>query len=280
MRFPILRRPVVEYLYNNVSQYVSVYERSTFDPQTEPFGPEALAWVPDTDFDPALFGRLTIPSRKNVGLIDAENAKILFDGLVGMTPNRARDERIWVAFSHFYGHSFIQKYEFSESSEDRKSLPIEDQQEKLKKRISKIKTRFFCRYSSIQRGFERDNAFSRLWWYGYLTSATRLETMTQEEALSYFCRETDFREALLARSSTSIEPKSFEACLNVFKKELESDPEVKFFTRTRDGGDRDQTYGEFFKMVNRFGGRMLFDCISVEDLTEIYWGFRQSLKAK
>lgn len=266
---PSLRRPVIDDLFRSVESDLSSYLSSEFKPSDHRFSP-FIHDVPNTSFSEDIFDEFLVPRPKTKtqerisnGQADAHNASLLYSSLRGMSPKSARDERIWVPLCLFYGSEFIQKYSFGSSKSQ------EDQ-------IAKIKTRYFCRNTSRARGFERDNELSRLWWYAHLTSESRLTQLTPNEALEIFLEWTDFREALFGRSSTAIVPKAFEACLLVYKKEKSRDPDVHFFRRSEN--KREETYGKFFSMVDKFGGRNIYEGFTVNDLTDIFWGFRESVQ--
>jgi hypothetical protein len=198
-------------------------------------------------------------SKRSVGLSDAHNALILFQELRGMTPKIARDERVWCALSHLHGKEYIWKRHIQGVvSED---VP------------GKIRTNFFCRENGANRGFERDNALSQLWWWSFM--ASKVESMSHAQALESFLELTDFRDSIVGRPAFGIIPQVFEALLLLYTKEKEADPEVRFFRRKK-VVDK-SNYLQLMKLINRHGGRAFYDAMSVSDLFKLFSELRESL---
>ena len=257
MQLPIFKRKAVERLWQIASNTPKRYSEGNFSPDGESIRDDELQEVSDVNFDPNLFEQLVLPGAgKSIGASDAENALILFQELKGMTPKIARDERVWCALSHLYGKDFIWQRHIAGTSDIKRSRAIQ--------------TRFFCRANGRDRGFERDNALAALWWWAHICS--RVESLSHAEALATLLEFTDFRNAVTGRPTTSIIPQVLEALLLLVVKEREIDPEVTFFRRKEDGG-----YLQLMKLINRHGGRVFYDTMSVEELEGLFTELRASI---
>lgn len=260
IQIPILKRAAVERLWKELKSNKDHYE-SDFEVDGRLIKEGELLSVPDCELDPNIGSMLVLPgSDRTPGEADAENALILFQELKGLTPKIARDERVWVALCHLYAREFIAKRHLQVS---------EDHIQRA------IQTRFFCRVSGSGRGFERDNALSRLWWWGYISKG--VVTMNHATAVKALLELTDFRDAFVGRSTISMIPQVFEAILCVYIKEKNIDPGVSFFRRKSRGADSNN-YLTLAKLIHRHGGRMLYDTMSVGELTDFFWELRESIR--
>jgi len=261
MQLPIFKRKAVERLWQMASNHPKSYASKEFEADGELIKDDELQSIPDVNFDPNLFDQLVLPGlKKSIGASDAENALILFQELKGLTPKIARDERVWCALSHLYGHKFIQKRHVEGSVDERLSRTIQ--------------TRYFCRANGKDRGFERDNALSRLWWWAFVSS--HVESIPHAEALEILLELTDFRDAVIGRPTTSIIPQVFEALILVYRREKAADPELKFFRR-RSRYETEGNYLHFMRLVNRHGGRTLYDTMEVNELVDLFWSIREAI---
>lgn len=261
MELPIFKRKAVDRLWHLAINRPGAYENHEFKADGDYIKDDELQIVPEVEFDPHLFRQLVFPGAdRTIGASDAENALILFQELRGMTPKIARDERVWCALSHLFGKEFIWKRHIHGA-----------EGEKLSRNIQ---TRFFCRANGRDRGFERDNAFSRLWWWAFMSS--RVESLSLAETLQILLDSTDFRDAVVGRPTTSIIPNVFEALILLYKREKERDAEVTFFSRkARDKSEGN--YRQLLMLINRHGGRVFYDTMSVEDLLELFWSLREGI---
>jgi hypothetical protein len=262
MNLPIFKRKAVERLWHIASNQPKSYGGREFRPDGDSIKDDELLEVPGVTFDPNLFQHLVFPGpEKSIGASDSENALILFQELRGMTPKVARDERVWCALSHLYGKDFIWRRHIEGTADEKLSRTLQ--------------TRYFCRANGRDRGFERDNALSRLWWWAFMSS--KVESLTHAQALETLLESTDFRDAVVGRPTTSIIPQVFEALLLIYRREKEADPSVAFFSRkSRDEGEGN--YRELLVLINRHGGRTLYDTMEVEELADLFWSLRKTIK--
>jgi len=109
----------------------------------------------------------------------------IFSGLPRISAYLARDQRLWV----FFTHAILLQY-------TRTRWPIPQDTDKA---IAHIKTHFFA--SGGARGIERNNAVSRLWWMAKICS--KVEGMSLERSLTAFLFLYDVRQNIVDRPSTS-----------------------------------------------------------------------------
>jgi len=262
MKLPIFKRKAVDRLWLVASNQSTSYSDREFSPDGETIKDDEVQEVTDVNFDPNLFEQLVLPSpEKGVGASDAENALILFQELKGMSPKIARDERVWCALSHLYGKDFIWRRHVQGIADEKLSRTLQ--------------TRYFCRANGKDRGFERDNALSRLWWWAFMSS--RVESLTHAEALETLLESTDFRDTVVGRPTTSIIPHVFEALILIYRREKETDPNSTFFSRKNPKNDIEPPYRQFAKLINRHGGRTLYDTMDVEELVDLFWSLRKTI---
>jgi len=262
MKIPIFKRPAVERLHRLALHNADKYKGKQFEADGELIRDDEIVRVQEVEFDENLFDQFVYPGiDRTTGQSDAANALILFQDLRGMTPKIARDERIWCALCHLYANDFIWKRHVGGNSPEKIS------------RI--IQTRYFCRVNGRDRGFERDNALSRLWWWAFMTS--EFETISHSQALEALLEATDFRDAVVGRPTTSIIPKVFEALVLLYLREKESDPDVLFFSRKNRSGGKGKNYRQLMKLINRHGGRAFYDTMSVDELYNLFKKLRDSL---
>ena len=95
-----------------------------------------------------------LPSNKNDA--EVENCMLIFESMQNLTHFHARDARLWV----YLTHTFLLPY-----SRARWVIPADDDAA-----IKFIKDHFFC---ITNRGIERNNAASRLWWLAALCNRTQ-----------------------------------------------------------------------------------------------------------
>ena len=261
MQLPIFKRKAVERLWGTASNLPKRYSDGEFEPDGELIKDDEMQHVPTVNFDPNLFKQLVFPgSDKSIGASDAENALILFQELRGMTPKIARDERVWCALSHLHAKEFIWRRHINGTADEKLSRTIQ--------------TRYFCRANGRDRGLERDNALSRLWWWAFVSS--RVESLTHAEALETLLESTDFRDAVVGRPTTSIIPQVFEALMLIYRREKEADPDLTFFSR-RSRDAEEGNYRQLLMLINRHGGRTLYDTMEVDELVDLFWSIREAI---
>jgi hypothetical protein len=164
----------------------------------------------------------------------------MIQALPEITPYLARDERFWVYLSH----TNLIKYA-------RARWPIPDENEKA---VAHIQTHFFARG---ERGIERDNLGSRLWWMAHICG--RVEDMAISEALQVFLYRADVRANIIERPSTSQNTVLFSAIIRKLKESFEGNRAL--FERGK--------FRAFMKELNLQGGVTLLDSLDNVSIREI-----------
>ena len=129
-----------------------------------------------------------LPSNKNE--TEVQNCMLIFEAMQNLTHFHARDARLWV----YLTHTVLLPY-----SRARWVIPADDIAA-----IKFIKDHFFC---IANRGVERNNAASRLWWMAALCN--RAQGLSLKDALTTLLHQSDVRASIVERPTTS-------QCLNIF----------------------------------------------------------------
>ena len=129
-----------------------------------------------------------LPSNKNEA--EVQNCMLIFEAMQNLTHFHARDARLWV----YLTHTVLLPY-----SRARWVIPADDIAA-----IKFIKDHFFC---IANRGVERNNAASRLWWMAALCN--RAQGLSLKDALTTLLHQSDVRASIVERPTTS-------QCLNIF----------------------------------------------------------------
>jgi hypothetical protein len=104
-----------------------------------------------------------------------------------MPPELAKDERIWATLCHVHCLPYVR-------ARNHKFINTADGQE----RIKFIGSRFFL--TDLNRGAERTNSLSRLWWFGHCTSQVAEQLgLSFEDCLEAQLRDTGFRADTIER---------------------------------------------------------------------------------
>lgn len=129
-----------------------------------------------------------LPSNKNEA--EVQNCMLIFEAMQNLTHFHARDARLWV----YLTHTVLLPY-----SRARWTIPADNEAA-----IKFIKDHFFC---IANRGVERNNAASRLWWLAALCNRT--QGLNLKDALTTLLYQSDVRASVIERPTTS-------QCLNIF----------------------------------------------------------------
>jgi Family of unknown function (DUF6339) len=129
-----------------------------------------------------------LPSNKNEA--EVQNCMLIYEAMQNLTHFHARDARLWV----YLTHTVLLPY-----TRARWVIPADDVAA-----IKFIKDHFFC---IANRGVERNNAASRLWWLAALCNRT--QGLGLKDALTTLLYQSDVRASIVERPTTS-------QCLNIF----------------------------------------------------------------
>ena len=249
MQLRIFKQNLVHTLYHGVEKNLELYENGDFS-EILARVPDQVVDVPDKYYDETMFGNM---STESGGQNDAKNAFIILNGLDGFDPYLATDERVWVTLCHTEGKDFVSKrWIRSYMSDDQK--------------IQSIKQHFFARGN---RAFERQNALSSIWWWGYI--ATRHNPENKAQAIDTFCQLTDVRSQILDRTSISRGANTMAGLMKCIERKLEEDPDTVFFSRKKNRGADIGPYREWFSKINRWGGRKFTESFSSDELCDIFY---------
>ena len=241
MNIKLIQRGAVQSLYDTVPQNLERYKSGDF---TSLKLDEHIKEIADTNFHENVFLKLEpIPGGKN----DAKNALIVVQSLEGLTPYLARDERIWVHLTHFAGLEYTRKRWLNLKGKDDDRL------------IKDIRLHFFARGN---RGFERNNSLSCLWWWAEV--ASRFKDTPFDKTLDAFLRYTDVRAQIIERPTMSRNENIFIAIMSVITKRIFDDPNPDFFSRSPG------IYREWFKDINKQGGLRLLASLPLKDLKNLF----------
>jgi hypothetical protein len=248
MKIPILTRAQVQQSFLAVSANLELYRSSDF---AESWFEGGVQEIRDTKIDCDALAGLSVPAPgQGAGLTDAMNAHTVFHALEGMTPYLAQDERVWVAITHLFTPEFVWERWVGEKIEDDKNIS------------AKICSHYFARVDGKQKGIERNNALSSLWWWAHLIY--RCDFDDHVSALTTLLSNTDFREQLIGRPTTAVHIRPFKTIVKLKQKWEAEKPDSDFFSTRKDG----KGYREWFKRINRLGGLRLLATYEEERLRE------------
>ena len=185
---------------------------------------------------------------KGDGKNDAKNALIIDTALKGLSPHVARDNRLWT----YLTHTHLLQY-----TRERYPFPNEDKGEK--RLINHIINHFFA---NTPRGFERDNAASRLWWAAFMCK--RAKHLDLEKSLKAIFLYQDPIVQLLGRPTSAISTNVFNSILEKMINSMEGD---QSFLKERYSYNR-----PFLSELSNLGGHNLLDALSLEESKEILEG--------
>lgn len=142
----LVAAPVLEKLVASVDENLERYRSGDFLDLTKSNGwaieSQLALW--DTDI-PAKLDPSGTPEA------EVRNSRVIYEGIVGMTPALARDERVWTRLSH------VECLEYARN----RWLPADD---RLKRQVE------IHMFAKGLTGCRDDNAIGRLWWNGHVAS--------------------------------------------------------------------------------------------------------------
>ncbi len=171
---------------------------------------------------------------------EVQNCIEIFQALGAVTHYLARDSRLWV----YLTHTHLLDY-------SRTRWPIPEDTEKA---VHHIKNHFFVVGA---RGFERDNAASRLWWMASLCS--RVDGLSLEQALTALLYQYDVRANIIERPTTSQTIHVFSAVIKKLYESYEDDKSL--FER--------QKFRDLMKKMNLRGGVSLMSAMDETSVSHI-----------
>lgn len=238
MKARYLRKNALEELREAVPDNLSKYRAGSFSYLT---ADPSRYFEAAFDFDATKLAGIQVGD--DGAFREEDNCAICYRALPELTPYEARDERLWVYFTHTH----LLPY-------SRMRWPIPDDVDAA---VSHIRTHFFAR---DKRQIERDNAVSRLWWMAHLCK--RVEDLPLEESLRVLLYKSDVRANIIERPTASQCTEVFSAIVK--KLHTSFNGEKKLFDRAK--------FRPLMMRINSIGGVKLLDCMSERQLSALLTG--------
>jgi hypothetical protein len=235
MKAKFLKQTSLEQLRSSIRKNLDAYRAGDFNV----IAADSSNWMTvDFDLDEAKLA--TLKNRQGDELYDLENCLISYNAFHGLTPYKARDERLWAYLTHTT---------LLEHTRSRWPIPENDNDA-----IAHILKHFFAK---DKRAVERDNAISRLWWMAYLCS--RVESMPLNKVLEVFLYMSDVRANIIERPTTSQSLTVFHALLNKLEESYKG--QKKLFAR--------DIFRPFMNELDKAGGSRLLECLEISQVEEL-----------
>ena len=234
MKLRIMRASKVDELLKQIPYNLNLYRTGNFDFIRD--DPSCYIEV-DSDLDENELNKINCTPADHK---EVENCINIFRAIKKISPYLARDDRLWVNLTH------ADLFEYT-----RQRWPIPDDNAQA---IRHIKNHYFV---VGQRGFERDNAASRLWWMA--TLCNRVKGLTLEQALICLLHQYDVRANIIERPTTSQSKQVFSAILKNLYKSYKGDKSL--FERTK--------FRRAMRELNLIGGTKLLSAMEENEINLI-----------
>jgi hypothetical protein len=182
---------------------------------------------------------------KSGGETDVANARIVYSSIQGLSRYLARDERLWVWFTHGPCLAYARNRWITQGNTE--------------KMISQIRTHFFA---TGERGFERNNAIACLWWWAKI--ASQYTEVELDKVLEVLLHQTDVRASIIERPT--ITQPAFRSIMQVLIEQYDADPERRFFKRKSNQG----LYKKWLSEINRYAGVRMYEAFPDQANTELF----------
>ena len=234
MKARLLKASKVQELLNQIPDNLDLYRKGDF----EFLKVDSSCFIEiNHEIDDSMLSAMTCDEREHK---EVENCIIIYTAMGLLSHYLARDMRLWVYLVHTDLLNYTRK---------RWPIPPDDDQA-----IKYIKNHFFVIGA---RGFERDNAASRLWWMACLCD--RVNELTLKQALTCLLYQYDVRANIIERPTTSQSIHVFSAIL----KELHNSYNVDkaLFEREK--------FRSIMRKLNLKGGIKLLAALNEADIQHI-----------
>ena len=235
----VVKRGMVATLRDNIEKNLERYAAGDF---SSLLTSEFVIPVKGTSVDVKLLEQL---DPRSGGDTDVTNAKIVFSSIEGLSRYLARDERLWVWFTHGPCLGYARNRWITQGSTE--------------KMISQIRTHFFA---TGERGFERNNAIACLWWWAKI--ASQYTDAPLDKVLEVLLHQTDVRASIIERPT--ITQPAFRSIMQVLIEQYDSDPERRFFKRKSNQG----LYKKWLSEINRHAGIRMYEAFPDFANTELF----------
>jgi hypothetical protein len=233
-RLSYITQATLDGLYESILEHITRYraDDGTFeDLRQEP------GWnlsLDDIKIDPTPFTELD-PS--GTPMVEVENSLRVWKAMYEMTRAQACEDRIWTRLSHVECLTYARHRWLKEGRSD----------EETAKDVSK---HFFAPSLTVCRD---DHAIARLWWNARIAKLLRPDD--QKAALTLILKTADIRSNFIERSYTASRRELACAILRVMERN-------EWVT------SKERNYRDFMKVVNKFGGGMVFELLPAEQIDD------------
>jgi hypothetical protein len=235
----VVKRGLVSSLRDSVEKNLERYVAGDF---SDILTPEYVIGIKDTYVD---LNQLQKLDPRSGGKNDVTNAKIVYGAIKGLSRYVARDERLWVWFTHGPCLGYARNRWIDQGNTD--------------DMVKQIKAHFFA---SGERGFERNNAIACLWWWAEIASQYDEEPL--DKVLEVFLHQTDVRASIIERPT--ITQPAFKSIMKVLIEKYDSDPTRNFFKRSNNKG----VYKKWLVEINRYAGVRMYEAFTESENTELF----------
>ena len=228
----IMRQAHLEELKSNIEKNIAAYKSK--DSSLFP-DPEAISFEIEVEADLDQLDKLR-PSNSHED--EVANCLTVFCALKNLTPELARDERLWAFITHYHTLEYaVKRWPIVESDKGVSNF---------------ILSHYFA---GTKRGAERDNAISRLWWMAYI--ANKAATGSLEDNLDALLQFFDVRAQIIERPTVSRSNRVLTAILEKLR-----DAHKVYKKNGTKGIFERKTFRELMKKVNAIGGYIVLDALA------------------
>jgi hypothetical protein len=218
----LLAQNVVDRLAGEIDTNIDRYRSGDFSEMAQENG-----WSIESrlaSWDPAIVGQLD-PS--GTPAAEVANSLLVWNGLVGMTPALAREERLWARLSHVECLEFARQRWLNGTDKD----------------PNLVRIHFFATGTT---GCRDDNAIGRLWWNAHVASLARPDNV--EEGLRLLLARANYRMQIIERANTGFREPLVRGIVRMLKREPWLDID-------------DQSIVDFMIDVNKRSGSVVFEAL-------------------
>lgn len=218
-------------LRKNIAENLKRYRGSGFTDLADDPGWDIPLGV---EFNAGKLAMLDLSTPQRISEVDLANSKIVGEALCGLDPSTANEERIWVRLAH------VEAFDYAKA----RWLGAEDD-DKLAKQVA---DHFFA---PGQTAIRDDQALSRLWWNYEIARTCSPDDI--DGALALILRSADIRSNFVERIWMTSRHNIAGAVLRAMR-------EDNWIT------DAEANFRNFMKSLNRFGGGIVFEALSSDEV--------------
>lgn len=202
MKLKLYKNAFVAELKRRIPEHTDAYLNGDFSWTLDPENGLNIREIDAPWFNAEDLQKLNTVFTKDAEVDDPRDALILYSALKDLPPELAKDERIWTTLCHVYCLNYVR-------ARNKRFISVADDLERHKA----IQSRFFL--VDMNRGAERTNSLSRLWWFGHCTAQVAQQLgIDFEAALEVQLRDTGFRADTIERPEVMASKRIRAAVLN------------------------------------------------------------------